>query len=103
MSIMRSRRKTLKQQRALVLGGGGAVGAYQAGVLKVLCKRLIEEDKRKADNNNDLDHDDDNTPLLFDIIAVTSIGAMNGAVLKSISQNRKLGNRRRATRTVLDR
>jgi NTE family protein len=89
MSIMRSRRKTLKQQRALVLGGGGAVGAYQAGVLKVLCKRLIEEDKRKADNNNDLDHDDDNTPLLFDIIAGTSIGAMNGAVL--LSQYLKTG------------
>ncbi|MFL6378287.1 MAG: patatin-like phospholipase family protein, partial [Nitrososphaeraceae archaeon] len=82
MSIMRSRKKTLKQQRALVLGGGGAVGAYQAGVLKILCKRLIEEDKRKGGNNN-LIHDNGGNPLLFDIIAGTSIGAMNGAVLLS--------------------
>jgi NTE family protein len=70
----------LKQQRALVLGGGGAVGAYQAGVLKILCKRLIEKDRRKGDDN---DEDDDGKHLLFDIIAGTSIGAMNGAVLLS--------------------
>jgi NTE family protein len=69
------------QHRALVLGGGGAVGAYQAGVLKILCKRLIEEDKKKADSNSEYDHD--GKPLLFDIIAGTSIGAMNGAVLLS--------------------
>ena len=83
MSIMRSKKKTLKQQRALVFGGGGAVGAYQAGVLKILCKRLIEEDKRKGDNNNNIVHDNDGNPLLFDIIGGTSIGAMNGAVLLS--------------------
>lgn len=77
-----------KQQRALVLGGGGAVGAYQAGVLKILCKRLIEEDKKKK-YNHDSDYDDDIKPLLFDIIAGTSIGAMNGAVL--LSQYLKTG------------
>jgi NTE family protein len=77
----------LRKQRALVLGGGGAVGAYQAGVLKVLCKRLIAEDKRKDDNSNDYDHD--GKPLLFDIIAGTSIGAMNGAVF--LSQYLKTG------------
>jgi NTE family protein len=70
-----------KRQRALVLGGGGAVGAYQAGVLKILCKILIDEDKRKWDNSRDYDHD--GKSLLFDIIAGTSIGAMNGAVLLS--------------------
>jgi predicted acylesterase/phospholipase RssA len=59
-----------KQHRALVLGGGGAVGAYQAGVLKILCKRLIDEDKKKADSNSEYDHD--RKPLLFDIIAGTS-------------------------------
>jgi predicted acylesterase/phospholipase RssA len=76
-----------KQHRALVLQGGGALGAYQAGVLKILCKRLIEEDKKKADSNSEYDHDD--KPLLFDIIAGTSIGAMNGAVL--LSQYLKTG------------
>jgi predicted acylesterase/phospholipase RssA len=34
-------------QRALVLGGGGSVGAYEAGVLKVLCKKLRENKIRK--------------------------------------------------------
>ena len=76
-----------KQHRALILQGGGAVGAYQAGVLKILCKRLIEEDKKKADSNSEYDHD--SKPLLFDIIAGTSIGAMNGAVL--LSQYLKTG------------
>ena len=68
----------MNQQRAIVLGGGGALGAYQAGVLKILCKRLTQEEKRKGDNV-----DDDGGKLLFDIIAGTSIGAMNGAVLLS--------------------
>jgi NTE family protein len=64
--------KNLKQ-RALILSGGGALGAYQVGALETLCKRLTQEDKEKGDNNR----------LLFDIIAGTSIGAMNGAVLVS--------------------
>ena len=34
------------KQRALVLQGGGALGAYQVGVLKVLSKKIIEEDKK---------------------------------------------------------
>ncbi|HJY10896.1 MAG TPA: patatin-like phospholipase family protein, partial [Nitrososphaeraceae archaeon] len=65
-------KKNLKQ-RALVLSGGGALGAYQTGVLKILFKRLTQEDNEKGDNNR----------LLFDIVAGTSIGAMNGAVLVS--------------------
>ena len=28
------------KQRALVLQGGGALGAYEVGVLKVLCEKL---------------------------------------------------------------
>ena len=62
-----------KKQRALVLGGGGSLGAYEVGVLKVLCKKLTEEDKEKGEVDR----------LLFDIVAGTSIGAMNGAVLVS--------------------
>jgi NTE family protein len=29
------------KQRALVLQGGGALGAYESGVLTVLCKELM--------------------------------------------------------------
>lgn len=61
------------KQRALVLGGGGALGAYEVGVLKILCKKLKELDKKN--------HEEDR--LLFDIVAGTSIGAMNGAILVS--------------------
>lgn len=61
-----------KVQRALVLQGGGALGAYQAGAFKSLYEKI----KR---NQND----DDNDAPLFDIIAGTSIGAINGAILVS--------------------
>src|SRR5215210_1637282 len=64
--------KNLKQ-RALILSGGGALGAYQVGVLETLFKRLTQEDNEKGENNRHL----------FDIVAGTSIGAMNGAVLVS--------------------
>ena len=61
-----------KVQRALVLQGGGALGAYEAGVLKTLYKKLTIEDE---------ENDKKGGGLLFDIVAGTSIGAMNGAVL----------------------
>lgn len=61
------------KQRALVLQGGGALGAYQVGVLKILSKKIMEEDKKHAEQGRPL----------FDIIAGTSIGAMNAAVLVS--------------------
>ena len=59
-------------QRALVLQGGGALGAYQAGVFKSLYEKIkgIQDDNEK------------DVPL-FDIIAGTSIGAINGAILVS--------------------
>jgi predicted acylesterase/phospholipase RssA len=62
-------------QRALVLQGGGTLGAYEAGVLKVLCKKLSEKDKENGDGEE--------KRLLFDVVAGTSIGAMNGAILVS--------------------
>jgi predicted acylesterase/phospholipase RssA len=61
------------KHRALILSGGGALGAYQVGVLKILSQRLMQEDIEKGEDNR----------LLFDIVAGTSIGAMNGAVLVS--------------------
>jgi predicted acylesterase/phospholipase RssA len=65
-----------KVQRALVLQGGGALGAYEAGVLKTLYKKLTIEDEEK-------DKKGKKGGLLFDIVAGTSIGAINGAVLVS--------------------
>jgi NTE family protein len=62
-----------KKQRALVLQGGGALGAYESGVLTVLCKELAHE--HKGNDNKD--------GPLFDIVAGTSMGAMNAAVLVS--------------------
>jgi predicted acylesterase/phospholipase RssA len=61
------------KQRALVLQGGGTLGAYEAGVLEVLCKKLSEEDKENNRKHR----------LLFDIVAGSSIGAMNGAIFVS--------------------
>ena len=64
---------SIKTQRALVLQGGGALGAYEAGAIRALYEILTADDKRKGKGDR----------LLFDIIAGTSIGAMNGAVLVS--------------------
>ncbi len=61
-----------KVQRALVLQGGGALGAYQAGVFKSLYEKI----KRNQSGDN-------NEVPIFDIIAGTSIGAINGAILVS--------------------
>ena len=58
-------------QRALVLQGGGALGAYEVGVFKALCENLIEKRKETTAGNR----------LLFDIVAGTSIGAVNAAII----------------------
>jgi NTE family protein len=68
------------KQIALVLQGGGALGAYEVGVLKVLCKKLVQS-KRSSNEEKD-------RPL-FDIIAGSSMGAMNAAILVSNVVNRK--------------
>jgi NTE family protein len=66
---------TSETQRALVLQGGGALGAYEVGVLSVLCDNLSKDEATKKGP-------------LFDIVAGTSIGAMNAAVLISNIVNR---------------
>ena len=58
-------------QRALVMQGGGSLGAYEAGVFEALCEKLIEKDE--AENKR-------NRPL-FDIVAGTSIGAVNATII----------------------
>ena len=50
-----------KIQRALVLQGGGALGAYEAGVLNILTKYLRIEDEENGEENR----------LVFDFIAGT--------------------------------
>jgi NTE family protein len=72
--------KVPKVQRALVLQGGVALGAYESGVFKTLCKTLIEEDKKNGGKEG--------LPL-FDIIAGTSSGAINAALLVSQFINNK--------------
>jgi NTE family protein len=62
------------KQRALLLQGGGALGAYESGVLSVLCKELAHEYREGP---------------LFDVVAATSMGAMNAAVLVGNVVNRK--------------
>jgi NTE family protein len=74
----RSHKHIPDRQRALVLQGGGALGAYEVGVLKVLCTSLP---KKQGKNGKD--------EPLFDIIAGTSMGAMNAAVLVSNVINRQ--------------
>src|SRR6476469_8332530 len=61
------------KQRALVLQGGGSLGAYEAGAFKALYEIISKEDERNGDKDRPL----------FDIIAGTSIGAINAAILSS--------------------
>lgn len=58
------------KQRALVLQGGGALGAYNAGVFQAIYEKF------KASSNN-------KGRSVFDIVAGTSSGAMNAAILIS--------------------
>jgi NTE family protein len=64
-----------ESQRALVFQGGGSLGAYEAGVFHVLyhwIKKDLQEDKN-----------------IFDIIAGTSIGAINASIILSHILERK--------------
>jgi NTE family protein len=62
--------------RAIIFQGGGALGAYEAGVFELLYDRLKKEDEEKA--REDPRYKD--RPL-FDIVAGTSIGALNATIL----------------------
>ena len=56
--------------RALILQGGGALGAYEAGVLKEWCSRLVSEDRSNG-----------RAGPVFDIVAGASMGAVNASLL----------------------
>ena len=64
--------------RAIIFQGGVALGAYEAGVFQSLVENLVKNDKDKKRKGLE----NEKRPL-FDIVAGTSIGAMNGAIVVS--------------------
>ena len=62
-----------EKERAIVLQGGGSLGAYEAGAYRALYERLSEKDIKEGRKGRST----------FDIVAGTSIGAINAAVLVS--------------------
>ena len=60
-------------QRAIIFQGGVSLGAYEVGVFRALVEKLTKEDSKRGINGRPL----------FDIVAGTSIGAMNAAVIVS--------------------
>lgn len=71
--------KKARPHRALVLQGGGALGAYEAEVFKTLAEKLPREDEENGEKGRPL----------FDIVAGSSIGAVNAAILVSyVVQNK---------------
>ena len=72
-----SRRNVPAKERALVLQGGGSLGAYEAGAYKALYEWLSKKDKS----------DGKETSITFDIIAGKSIGAMNAACTSYVIEN----------------
>ncbi|AIF83553.1 putative esterase of the alpha-beta hydrolase superfamily [Candidatus Nitrososphaera evergladensis SR1] len=73
-----------KKQRALILQGGGALGAYEAGVFKALSERLspLEDDRQEGGKRQ---HGN-----LFDIVAGASAGAINAAlIVDHVVRNKK--------------
>ena len=65
--------KLQDSQRALVLQGGGSLGAYEAGAYQALCERVTNKDREKGLRDR---------PVL-DIVAGTSIGTINAAIIVS--------------------
>ena len=66
---MQKIKPSLSPQRALVFQGGGSLGAYEVGVFHVLY-HWIKKDLKENEN-------------VFDIIAGTSIGAINASIIIS--------------------
>jgi NTE family protein len=66
-------------QRALIFQGGGSLGAYEAGAYKAFYELASERDKIIGRKDKPL----------FDIVAGTSIGAMNASVLVSYVKEKR--------------
>jgi len=54
ISYMPLKNDVPQKQRALVIQGGGALGAYEAGALSILCNYLSHEDE--TNNEKKIDH-----------------------------------------------
>ncbi|MGN6623034.1 MAG: patatin-like phospholipase family protein, partial [Candidatus Nitrosocosmicus sp.] len=61
-------KEKIQTHRTLIFQGGGALGAYEAGIYKALYDNLIE--KSLEENGQ-----------LFDIVAGTSAGAINSTLI----------------------
>jgi len=61
------------EQRAMILQGGGSLGAYEAGAYMAAHKFIKHRDEQAGNFNRPL----------FDIVAGTSIGAINAAIVTS--------------------
>jgi NTE family protein len=72
--------KVKRIQRAMIFQGGVALGAYEAGVFQALVERIGEEHRKRGLQNK--------RPL-FDIVAGSSIGAWNAAVVVSNASETK--------------
>jgi NTE family protein len=70
---MNKRANIPEKEKAFVLQGGGSLGAYGAGVYSGLYESLSKMDIEEGNKGKPI----------FDIIAGTSIGAINAAVLVS--------------------
>lgn len=65
--------KFQNNQRALVLQGGGSLGAYEAGAYQAIYEKITKADREKGEKDK---------PFL-NIVAGTSIGAINAAIIVS--------------------
>jgi NTE family protein len=62
-----------RQQRAIIFQGGGALGAYETGVFKEIFKKVKRDDEKRSYRSK--------YNTVFDVIAGTSIGAINATLL----------------------
>lgn len=67
---LKKNKPSSRPHRVLVLQGGGALAAYEAGVFASLAERLSKKDK-----------EDGRTGNMFDVVAGTSGGAINAALI----------------------
>jgi NTE family protein len=67
-----------KKQRALILQGGGALGAYEVGVFNAIYDKIMRKEGDNQGQGN-----------LFDIVAGASIGAINASLLVNYFLNNK--------------
>ena len=73
MYALTTNNSTNKINQTNILTAGGSLGAYEAGVYQALYEMVIKSDKERGFKNK---------PIV-DIVAGTSIGAINSAVLVS--------------------